>query len=63
MFNWLTGQVDLITIRQKEADNTSVVLSAEDKDLIRNLLVVVIPLFLIPLAGIGVALFRRARYV
>ncbi len=63
MFNWLTGQVDLITIRQKEADNTSVILSKDDKDLIRNLLVVVIPLFLIPLIGIGVALFRRARYV
>lgn len=63
MFNWLTGQVDLITIRQKEADNTSVILSKDDKDLIRNLFVVVVPLFLIPLAGVGVAFFRRARYV
>lgn len=63
MFNWMTGQVDLITIRQKEADNTSITLTKEEKDLIRNLLVVVIPLVLIPLAGIGVALFRRARYV
>jgi ABC-type uncharacterized transport system involved in gliding motility auxiliary subunit len=63
IFNWMTGQVDLITIRQKEMDNTSVVLSAEDKSVIRNLLVILIPLILIPLIGICVGVYRRLRYV
>lgn len=63
IFNWLTGQVDLITIREREADNTSVVLTTEQKALVRNLLVVLIPFILIPGVGILVGLYRRLRYV
>jgi ABC-type uncharacterized transport system involved in gliding motility auxiliary subunit len=63
IFNWLGGQVDLITIRQPEIDNTSVVLTAAQKSLVRNLCVVVIPIFLIPAIGIGVGVYRRVKYV
>lgn len=63
IFNWLTGQVDLITIREREADNTSVILTADQKALVRNLLVVLIPFILIPGVGILVGLYRRLRYV
>jgi ABC-type uncharacterized transport system involved in gliding motility auxiliary subunit len=63
IFNWLSGQVDLITIRQPEMDNTSIVLSSDQKSLIRNLCVVVIPIFLIPAIGLGVGFYRRMKYV
>lgn len=63
IFNWLAGQVDLITIREPELDNTSVTLSAEEKGLVRNLFVVAIPFFFIPAIGIGVGIYRRMKYV
>ncbi|MBW7938434.1 MAG: hypothetical protein H3C63_06355, partial [Candidatus Omnitrophica bacterium] len=51
------------TIREREADNTSVILTADQKALVRNLLVVLIPFILIPGVGILVGLYRRLRYV
>jgi hypothetical protein len=62
IFNWMSGQVDLISIRDPEMDNTSLTLTPEQKKSIRNLTVAAIPA-IFAILGIGVAIYRRKRYV
>jgi ABC-type uncharacterized transport system involved in gliding motility auxiliary subunit len=62
VFNWLAGQVDLITIRQEEVDNTSITLTKEQEDLLENVFVWVVPA-VIALLGVAVVSYRRWMYV
>lgn len=62
VFNWLAGQVDLITIRKPQVVNTSVTLDQDQKDMLKKLFVWVIPT-LIGLVGIAVVIYRRWMYV
>jgi len=61
-FNWLAGQVDLITIRETEADNTSLILSESDGKRATVLIVWVIPSIIAAL-GFVVAVYRRLYFV
>jgi len=62
MFNWLAGQVDLISIREKEIEHTSLVLGEAQERFARNLCVIVIPL-IFALMGVSVGIYRRKHYV
>ncbi|MCA9429265.1 MAG: GldG family protein [Candidatus Omnitrophica bacterium] len=61
-FNWLAGQVDLITIREKEADNTSLILDDAMQKKLSVVLVWVIPA-VIAAIGFIVVLYRRLYFV
>jgi len=61
-FNWLAGQVDLITIREKEADNTSLILDESMQKKLSVVLVWVIPA-VIAAIGFIVVLYRRLYFV
>jgi ABC-type uncharacterized transport system involved in gliding motility auxiliary subunit len=62
IFNWLAGQVDLISIRQDAVADTSVTLQPEQIAMLKNLFVWVIPV-LIGLCGAAIVFYRRWLYV
>jgi len=61
-FNWLAGQVDLITIRKTEVDNTSITLTQDQRNRLQKLFVWVVPA-LIGLLGAAIVFYRRWMYV
>lgn len=61
-FNWLAGQVDLITIREKQADNTSLIVSESQQKQLQVLLVWVLP-SVIAAIGFAVVMYRRIFFV
>jgi hypothetical protein len=62
VFNWLAGQVDLISIRQDAVENTSVTLNPDQEKMLKNYFVWVLPV-LIALLGAAIVFYRRWRYV
>jgi ABC-type uncharacterized transport system involved in gliding motility auxiliary subunit len=61
-FNWLAGQVDLITIREREADNTSLIIADDQKKQLSVLLIWVLP-SVIAAIGFAVVVYRRLYFV
>ena len=53
MFNWLAGQVDLITIRKPQLVNTSITLTQDQSEMLKKLFVWVIPTLIGLLGGRG----------